>query len=196
MRMHAGKTVAIKRYRATAFGSKSEVDMFCREVSILSKLSSPYVVNFVGACLDDPSVRTRLNKNASLLASTILASCSNLPSSPNMCPAAHCLPCCTSRNGIAQIRANSYPCSYVLRDRVLDAAQRTSCALDVARGMLYLHSLAQSVIHRDLNSHNILLHDQQQQLHAVVADFGESRFVRAIDDDNMTKQPGVNYSLI
>ena len=28
-------------------------------------------------------------------------------------------------------------------------------------------------------------------LHAVVADFGESRFVKATDDDNMTKQPGV-----
>lgn len=44
------------RYRAVAFGSKSEVDMFCREVSILSKLQHPNVINFVGACLDDPSV--------------------------------------------------------------------------------------------------------------------------------------------
>ena len=52
----AGRTVAIKRYRALAFGSKSEVDMLCREVSILSQLSSSYIVNFIGACLDDPSV--------------------------------------------------------------------------------------------------------------------------------------------
>ncbi|VDN44411.1 unnamed protein product [Gongylonema pulchrum] len=53
---YRGKTVAIKRYRAVAFGSKSEVDMFCREVSILSKLQHPNVITFVGACLDDPSV--------------------------------------------------------------------------------------------------------------------------------------------
>lgn len=44
------------RYRASSFGAKSDVDMFCREVSILAKLNSPYVINFVGACLDDPSV--------------------------------------------------------------------------------------------------------------------------------------------
>jgi hypothetical protein len=30
--------------------------MFCREVAILSKLNSSYVINFVGATLDDPSV--------------------------------------------------------------------------------------------------------------------------------------------
>ena len=41
--------MAIKRYRAVAFGVKSEVDMFCREVSILCKLNSTHVINFVGA---------------------------------------------------------------------------------------------------------------------------------------------------
>lgn len=75
--VYKGKTVAIKRfvssfdnffaflckllrdfrYRATAFGPKSDVDMFCREVSILCKLGHPHIINFVGACLDDPSVR-------------------------------------------------------------------------------------------------------------------------------------------
>lgn len=44
------------RYRATAFGSKSEVDMFCREVSILSRLQHPNVLAFIGAALDDPTV--------------------------------------------------------------------------------------------------------------------------------------------
>ena len=44
------------RYRASSFGAKSDVDMFCREVAILAKLNSTYVINFVGACLDDPSV--------------------------------------------------------------------------------------------------------------------------------------------
>ena len=44
------------RYKASSFFAKSDVEMFCREVSILSKLNSPYIINFVGACIEDPSV--------------------------------------------------------------------------------------------------------------------------------------------
>lgn len=70
-------------------------------------------------------------------------------------------------------------------------ALRLNIGIDVARGMRYLHEQAtRPVIHRDLNSHNILLHEDW---HAVVADFGESRFMAQHDDDNMTKQPGVSY---
>ncbi|KAK9062518.1 hypothetical protein SSX86_019705 [Deinandra increscens subsp. villosa] len=48
--------------------------------------------------------------------------------------------------------------------------QRVSIALDVARGVEYLHSLAQSsFIHRDLKPSNILLGDDMR---AKVADFG------------------------
>uniref|UniRef100_A0A8D2DGS3 Serine/threonine-protein kinase TNNI3K n=1 Tax=Sciurus vulgaris TaxID=55149 RepID=A0A8D2DGS3_SCIVU len=49
------KIVAIKRYRANTYCSKSDVDMFCREVSILCQLNHPCVIQFVGACLNDPS---------------------------------------------------------------------------------------------------------------------------------------------
>uniref|UniRef100_A0A915Q6D0 Protein kinase domain-containing protein n=1 Tax=Setaria digitata TaxID=48799 RepID=A0A915Q6D0_9BILA len=146
---YRGKIVAIKRYRAVAFGSKSEVDMFCREVSILSKLQHPNVINFVGACLDDPSqfaIITEFLVNGSLF--SLLHE----------------------------------------QKRVLEMALRLNIGIDVARGMRYLHELAQRpVIHRDLNSHNILLHEDG---HAVVADFGESRFMAQHDDENMTKQPG------
>lgn len=48
--------------------------------------------------------------------------------------------------------------------------QRVTIALDVARGVEYLHSLAQqSFIHRDLKPSNILLSDDMR---AKVADFG------------------------
>ena len=60
-------------------------------------------------------------------------------------------------------------------------------AQDVSKGMNYLHSLPQPIIHRDLNSHNILLHEEGR---AVVADFGESRFLANLWEENMTKQPG------
>uniref|UniRef100_A0A0M3IFS7 Protein kinase domain-containing protein n=1 Tax=Ascaris lumbricoides TaxID=6252 RepID=A0A0M3IFS7_ASCLU len=147
---YRGKTVAIKRYRAVAYGAKSEVDMFCREVSILCKLQHPNVISLVGACLDDPSqfaIITEFVSNGSLF--SLLHE----------------------------------------QKRVLEMALRLNIGIDVARGMRYLHELAERpVIHRDLNSHNILLHENGR---AVVADFGESRFMAQRDSDNMTKQPGV-----
>ncbi|KAI3719869.1 hypothetical protein L6452_20774 [Arctium lappa] len=52
----------------------------------------------------------------------------------------------------------------------LEWTKRLIIALDVARGVEYLHSLAQqSFIHRDLKPSNILLSDD---MHAKVADFG------------------------
>lgn len=52
----------------------------------------------------------------------------------------------------------------------LSWTRRLSIALDVARGMEYLHGLArQTFIHRDLKSSNILLGDD---FHAKVSDFG------------------------
>ncbi|KAH9512436.1 Serine/threonine-protein kinase tnni3k [Bulinus truncatus] len=143
-----GRTVAIKRYRASSFGAKSDVDMFCREVAILAKLNSPYVINFIGACLDDPSqfaIVTHYVAGGSLF--SLLHE----------------------------------------QKRLIDVQSKLTIALDVAKGMEYLHNMPLPIIHRDLNSHNILL---EENGHAVVADFGESRFLRSTDEDNMTKQPG------
>ncbi|CAI9096819.1 OLC1v1033040C1 [Oldenlandia corymbosa var. corymbosa] len=57
----------------------------------------------------------------------------------------------------------------------LDWMKRLTIALDVARGVEYLHSLAQqSFIHRDLKPSNILLGDDMR---AKVADFGLVRLV-------------------
>ncbi|XP_028738764.1 serine/threonine-protein kinase TNNI3K isoform X2 [Peromyscus leucopus] len=142
------KIVAIKRYRANTYCSKSDVDMFCREVSILCQLNHPCVVQFVGACLEDPSqfaIVTQYIPGGSLF--SLLHE----------------------------------------QKRILDLQSKLIIAVDVAKGMEYLHSLTQPIIHRDLNSHNILLYEDG---HAVVADFGESRFLQSLDEDNMTKQPG------
>ena len=53
--VYKGKTVAVKRYKTQDSFVKSEIEMFCREVSILGSLNSPYVIKFLGACLEDPS---------------------------------------------------------------------------------------------------------------------------------------------
>uniref|UniRef100_A0A803WFP4 Serine/threonine-protein kinase TNNI3K n=1 Tax=Ficedula albicollis TaxID=59894 RepID=A0A803WFP4_FICAL len=142
------KIVAIKRYRASTYCSKSDVDMFCREVSILCRLNHPCVIQLVGACLDDPSqfaIVTQYISGGSLF--SLLHE----------------------------------------QKRILDLQSKLIIAVDVAKGMEYLHNLTQPIIHRDLNSHNILLYEDG---HAVVADFGESRFLQSLDEDNMTKQPG------
>ncbi|XP_037325696.2 serine/threonine-protein kinase TNNI3K [Pungitius pungitius] len=151
-RVHRGKCrnkiVAIKRYRSNTYCSKSDVDMFCREVSILCRLNHPCIIQFVGACLDDPSqfaIVTQYVSGGSLF--SLLHE----------------------------------------QKRLIDLQSKLIIAIDVAKGMEYLHNLTQPIIHRDLNSHNILLYEDG---HAVVADFGESRFLQSVDEDNMTKQPG------
>ena len=50
------RNVAMKRYRANLLMGKSDVEMLCREVSVLGSLDSLYIVKFIGACLQDPSV--------------------------------------------------------------------------------------------------------------------------------------------
>ncbi|KAI5619026.1 serine/threonine-protein kinase TNNI3K, partial [Silurus asotus] len=127
------KIVAIKRYRANTYCSKSDTDMFCREVSILCHLNHPCVIPFVGACLDDPSqfaIVTQYVSGGSLF--SLLHE----------------------------------------QKRLIDLQSKLIIAIDVARGMEYLHNLTQPIIHRDLNSHNILLYEDG---HAVVADFGAAR---------------------
>uniref|UniRef100_A0A8C5R0I6 TNNI3 interacting kinase n=1 Tax=Leptobrachium leishanense TaxID=445787 RepID=A0A8C5R0I6_9ANUR len=106
------KVVAVKRYRANTFCSKSDVDMFCREVSILSRLNHPCVIQFVGACLDDPSqfaIVTQYISGGSLF--SLLHE----------------------------------------QKRNLDLQSKLIIAIDVAKGMEYLHNLTYPIIHRDLN---------------------------------------------
>ncbi|KAL3111592.1 hypothetical protein niasHT_019939 [Heterodera trifolii] len=149
--VYRGKNVAVKRYKVVAFGAKTEVDMFCREVSIVSHLKHTNIVAFIGACMDDPSQFAIITEFAS---------------------------------------AGSLFSLLHVQKRVFEMALRLCIGVDIARGMKYLHELVERpVIHRDLNSHNILLHNNGR---AVVADFGESRFAGSHDkrDDNMTKQPG------
>ncbi|XP_045104225.1 serine/threonine-protein kinase TNNI3K-like isoform X4 [Portunus trituberculatus] len=142
------KIVAVKRYRANMTYGKSDVEMFCREVSVHGSLDSPFIVKFVGACLQDPSQFAIVTE---------------------------------------YIPGGSLFSTLHEQKRSIDTLTRFNIATDVARGMHYLHTLPQPIIHRDLNSHNILL---SNDCRARVADFGESRFVRNIFEENMTKQPG------
>ena len=59
--------------------------------------------------------------------------------------------------------------SFEYNFRLIDIHSKLTIATDVAKGMFYLHNLPQPIIHRDLNSQNILLEENGR---AVVADFG------------------------
>jgi len=73
--------------------------------------------------------------------------------------------------------------------RRLDLQRKIDIAVDVAKGMQYLHNLPHPIIHRDLNPHNILLNEKGV---ALVADFGESRLIlkKSSGVEEMTKQSG------
>ena len=61
--------------------------------------------------------------------------------------------------------------------------ERKRIALEIARGMNYLHSFQPPIVHRDLKTMNILL---DKNLQVKIADFGSSKFL----DVSMSKQKG------
>ena len=66
------------------------------------------------------------------------------------------------------------------RDSALSEGMRYQMALDIARGMSYLHSLQPPILHRDLKALNLLV---DNSFNVKVADFG---IARPRVDDTMT----------
>jgi len=68
----------------------------------------------------------------------------------------------------------------------LDWIRRLKVALGAARGLAYLHELANPpIIHRDIKSTNILL---DERLNAKVADFGLSKLMDDAEIGHVTTQ--------
>eukprot|EP01017_Pseudomicrothorax_dubius_P003941 TRINITY_DN10688_c0_g1_i3.p1 TRINITY_DN10688_c0_g1~~TRINITY_DN10688_c0_g1_i3.p1 ORF type:complete len:222 (-),score=33.53 TRINITY_DN10688_c0_g1_i3:100-765(-) len=67
---------------------------------------------------------------------------------------------------------------------------RVAFALDIASGMLYLHSLHPPVLHRDLKSPNILLDQEysnsKSRTRLKIVDFGLSRLVNPLETEKLS----------
>ncbi|KXJ05535.1 probable serine/threonine-protein kinase DDB_G0271682 [Exaiptasia diaphana] len=67
----------------------------------------------------------------------------------------------------------------VLHERELEPAEISTIALDVARGVNYLHlNRPDPIIHRDISSGNVLLWRQNNSWRAKVSDYGTANFIR------------------
>lgn len=71
----------------------------------------------------------------------------------------------------------------------LSAATAVSFALDIARGMAYLHNEPNVIIHRDLKPRNVLLVNSNAD-HLKVGDFGLSKLIRVQNSHDIYKMTG------
>lgn len=74
---------------------------------------------------------------------------------------------------------------YKHRDKKLPYKKVVQLALDMARGLSYLHG--EKIVHRDVKAENMLL-DRKKTLK--IADFGVARVEAGADGDDMTGQTG------
>lgn len=61
-----------------------------------------------------------------------------------------------------------------LKQHTLTELQRADIALQIAIGLRYLHSQKKAIVHGDIKSQNILLHEEKNQVFAKLTDFGLS----------------------
>lgn len=89
-------------------------------------------------------------------------------------------------------------CAYGSLRQVLDdpaialpLPSRLRMAIDVAEGMLYLHTRDSPIVHRDLKSHNLFVVDQNGQMKVRIGDWGSARAVAMSPNFSKTMTHGV-----
>ncbi|KAK4430030.1 Integrin-linked protein kinase [Sesamum alatum] len=78
---------------------------------------------------------------------------------------------------------------YLVEKGALNPSTATNFALDIARGMAYLHNEPNVIIHRDLKPRNVLLVNSSAD-HIKVGDFGLSKLMREQHSHDVYKMTG------
>ncbi|KAL2324426.1 hypothetical protein Fmac_023484 [Flemingia macrophylla] len=146
---------------ATAAEIASLRESFWQEVTVWNKLDHPNVTKFIGASMGTSDLKIPLPSRAP-----------KPPPSKACCIVAEFLHGGTLKHYLFKNKKNKLPYKVVIR-----------LALDLARGLSYLHS--KKIIHRDVKTDNMLL-DANQNLK--IADFGIAQ--EATNESDMTGQGG------
>ncbi|EMS55472.1 Serine/threonine-protein kinase HT1 [Triticum urartu] len=143
--------------------SSKHREAFEKEVAVWQKLDHPNVTKFVGASMGTSQLKIPAGKKGG----------------SSHGPGQRCVVVVEYQHG-----GTLKTLLFQHRDKKLPYKKVVQLALDMARGLSYLHS--QKIVHRDVKAENMLL-DRKKSVK--IADFGVAR-VEAQDDDNMTGQTG------
>ncbi|EPS65163.1 hypothetical protein M569_09615 [Genlisea aurea] len=162
-----GQDVAVKLLDWGEEGQRARAEIgslraaFAQEVSVWHKLDHPNVTKFIGASMDGSDlISQRENNNLDIPRSVC-------------CVVVEYLPGGALKNFLIKNRRKKLPFKTVIQ-----------LALDVARGLSYLH--AKKIVHRDVKTENVLLDKNRT---AKLADFGVAR-VEASNPNDMTGETG------
>jgi len=146
-----------------------------REVTILSSLSHPNIVQFLGCSLNVPATKSRERVRSSMRrrkrrgdSSTHIRQESEYEDAEEVWVVTELLKGRSLYEMIHQSRKTKLTLHYVLR-----------LATDIAKGMVFLHS--RNVTHCDLKSSNILL--SAGSMNCKIIDFGESLVAGALSSE-------------
>ncbi|XP_057417439.1 serine/threonine-protein kinase STY13-like [Lotus japonicus] len=159
--------VAVKLLDWGEEGQRTEAEVaslraaFIQEVAVWHKLDHPNVTKFIGATMGSSELQIQTDNGLISMPSNI---------------------CCV----VVEYLAGGTLKSYLIKNRRRKLAFKVviQLALDLARGLSYLHS--QKIVHRDVKTENMLL-DKTRTVK--IADFGVAR-VEASNPNDMTGETG------
>ncbi|XP_023004859.1 serine/threonine-protein kinase HT1-like [Cucurbita maxima] len=165
--VYDGLDVAVKMLDWGEEGHRTEAEIsslraaFKQEVAVWHKLEHPNVTKFIGATMGSAELQIQTENGLIGMPSNI---------------------CCV----VVEYLAGGALKSYLIKNRRRKLAFKVvvQLALDLARGLSYLHS--QKIVHRDVKTENMLL-DKTRTVK--IADFGVAR-VEASNPNDMTGETG------
>ncbi len=195
---YRGAQVALKKMKAPMFMemTQDDVENFRKEAYMMSRLRHPNIVLVMGVALVDQSEVLKKEKSLSSFGQSFTSKKERFISedtedgpSPNgkiVCILTEYL----DQGSLADLL---YGPNRVSSD-IWSYGTVLTCAIQAAKGMLYLHSQSPPICHRDLKSSNLVVDDHWV---VKVTDFGMSRIIPDDDrrDDSQRRKESVTSSI-